>query len=241
MGSLRRLWWALLDILYPRHCAGCGGAVQAPQGHLCWECLAGLEVITQPFCARCGDPVDGAVYHEYVCTLCQRRRVWFDAARSAARYRGALKQAVRALKYHASVHLLHDCATLLESCVRTYYASILFDAVTHVPLHPRRERQRTYNQSDLLARVLARRLGLHGAPGVLRRVAFAPSQTRLTASQRRRNVRGTFAARETEWVRGRTFLLVDDVMTTGATVNECARVLKEAGAAAVYVVTVARG
>ena len=110
-----------------------------------------------------------------------------------------------------------------------------------VPLHGRRQRDRTYNQARLLARDLARELQLPLAARCLVRVRSTESQIHLNARQRRANVRGAFQVRESEWVTGRSVLLIDDIMTTAATVNECSRVLKEAGAAAVHVLTVARG
>jgi len=131
--------------------------------------------------------------------------------------------------------------SLLHACVNTYYAAVQFDAVTFVPLHARRERERTYNQAQLLAKGLAACMKIQLLSNALRRVGFTRTQTDLNARQRRANVRGAFRALQPDWLEGRTILLVDDVMTTGATVGECARVLKEGEAAAVYVVTVARG
>ncbi|MDI6775019.1 MAG: ComF family protein [Verrucomicrobiota bacterium] len=232
---------AVLDLLYPRVCAGCGAAVVERRGHFCWDCLAAVEVIKRPFCSLCGDPVDGAVEHEYVCAFCRARKTWFDRARSAARYRGRLKGALRAFKYDACAFLAVDFTNLLLACVRTHYANVRFDDVVGVPLHPRKERERTFNQSKLLARMLASRLKIGFSPRLLRRVRYAQSQTGLKTSQRRQNVRGAFEVHETDWAMGRTLLLVDDVMTTGATANECAKVLKKAGTAGVYVATVARG
>lgn len=210
-------------------------------GHLCWDCLAALEIIHPPFCGRCGDPVDGAITRDYVCSFCANRPPAFDLARSAARYRHALKGMLHRFKYSSAVYLAPDLATLLQSCVCVHYNTEALDAVAWVPLHPARERARTYNQSGLLAAALARRLNLPTARGCLARLRDTATQTHLSARERSANVRGAFAVQNPEWVDGRRFLLVDDVMTTGATVNECARALKGAGAAKVFVVTVARG
>jgi ComF family protein len=134
-----------------------------------------------------------------------------------------------------------DLVPLLTACVNTHFSGMKPDVITEVPLHGARERMRTYNQSGLLARGLAKRLGVPYLPHALSRVRRTATQTHLTASERRRNVEGAFRVGPARWVDGRRVLLVDDVMTTGATVNDCARALREAGACEIGVVTVARG
>ena len=138
-------------------------------------------------------------------------------------------------------HLAADLGSMLAACAAAHFADAGIDAVEGVPLHPRRKRERTYNQSALLAAEVARRLGVPVLEGGLARVKDTRSQTAMNSAERRANVRGAFAARDPSWIEGRRILLVDDVMTTGATVAECARVLDEAGAACVFVVSVARG
>jgi ComF family protein len=231
----------LLDLAWPRACAGCGGVVGGEALHLCWDCLASLSIIHAPFCSRCGDPVDGAITHEFVCSACVDQEPGFDRARSAARYRGPLRQVLQTFKYNAATHLAADLAGLLETGVRVHYAAERFDAVTFVPLHAAKARARTYNQAALLAGILARRLGRPLARRCLARVRATSTQTHLSARERALNVRGAFEPRNEAWIRGRSFLVVDDVMTTGATVGEVSRVLKDAGAARVCVITVARG
>ena len=235
------LFTTLLDIVYPRYCVSCGRDVDMSRGHTCWDCRSSYTILTHPFCSRCGDPVDGKVLGEYLCSWCRRHGASFESARSAARYRGALRSAIHALKYERASHVAADLVPLLGACVRTHFGGAHFDAVTCVPLHARKERERTYNQSALLAAGLASELRLPLAQRCLARPKPTETQTDLSASQRRANVRGAFRAVDRAWVEGRSLLLVDDVMTTGATVQECSRVLKSAGAAGVYVVTVARG
>ena len=232
----------LLDVVYPRRCVACGVRSDTDSdAHICWDCLAAFEFIQAPFCSKCGDPVDGKVDHEFVCSWCRSHDPHFLRARSAVRFRGPARRALHALKYQAATYVARDLARLLASCVAVHYPEVLFDAVCCVPLYPRRERERTYNQSKLLAHRLAHETRLHVATDALVRTRDTPSQIELNASQRRANVRGAFTPRIPEWIEGRRLLLVDDVMTTGATVEECARVLQEAGAAGVHVVTVARG
>jgi ComF family protein len=230
-----------LDLVYPRACAACGRGVASEPGHICWECRAAFRFIEDDFCEHCGDPVDGMAGRSFKCSACVDHRPAFDRARSAIRYRGPARRALQAFKYEQAPHLGADFAPFLTGCVRAEFQRIPLDSVTFVPLHAKRERERTYNQSRLLAQRLARDLALPLVDRCLVRVRATATQTDLTAAARRRNVRGAFQARERAWVQGRRFLLVDDVMTTGATVDECARVLKGAGAAGVFVATVARG
>ena len=231
----------LLDLLYPRQCAGCGSPVASDPGHLCWDCRSALEIVVHPLCRQCGYPVDGAVEGQYTCSWCRQTKPSFDMARSAARYRGGLRHAIHALKYRNAMCLGSDLVPLLEACVRTHCSHVRFDAIAPVPLYPKRERERSYNQSAVLAHGLARALGIGLSSRCLCRVKPTATQTNLTAHQRKMNVHNAFAVSHAEWVEGRTLLLLDDVMTTGATTNECARMLKRAGAVGVYVVTVARG
>ncbi len=231
----------LLDLLYPRLCVACGIRDPADGRHLCWDCLSEVQYIQPPFCDRCGDPVAGRVDHVYTCALCERRVVHFERARSAARYEGPVAQAVQALKYRREVWVAPDLSDLLEATVRAHYDVAAIDAVTAVPLFPARLRRREFNQAALLAGHLARRIGRPHWPRLAVRTRPTPTQTKLTVIQRADNVKNAFRAADTRRLKGRRLLLVDDVMTTGATVNECAGALKAGGAETVWVVTVARG
>lgn len=230
-----------LDVCYPRSCEGCGGPSGAGGGYLCWNCLAAAHYITDPMCSRCGDPVDGLVEHAFECGWCRRTGPAFDAARSVLRFRGSIRQVMHRFKYAHATHLSADLGGLLAGCVSAHYGAELFDGITYVPLHSVKGRERSYNQSRLLAEALGRRMRLPVTRQALERQRFTCTQTQLNAEERKRNVRGAFRATIPDWIEGRRWLLVDDVMTTGATVDECARVLKDCGAVSVRVITVARG
>lgn len=232
----------LLDLPFPRQCAGCGGPVTGhEQSHLCWDCLSALEVIKPPFCSLCGDPIDGIAEHEFQCSACTDRKPYFDLARSVVRHRGTIRRALHMFKYDNLTCLAADFARMMDICVRTHFPKIDFDFITYVPLYPRKERERSYNQAALLASELARRMDVQCVAGCLSRVRDTPSQTDRTAYQREQNVKSAFRVEKARWIDGRVVLLVDDVMTTGATVSECSKMLKKARAAGVYVVTVVRG
>ena len=233
---------ALLDMLFSRTCEGCGAAMAEEAGALCWDCRAEVKTVRVPFCERCGDPVAGEVGGPFECAWCRKTEPAFEWARSAVRYDGVAKACLRRFKYNAGAWLLDDLTDWLLALWRTCPAAVRqADWATCVPLYPQRERERGYNQSALLGERLARRIGIPFRGRLLWRRRATASQTRLTAAQRVHNVRGVFSVPWPRPVRGARILLVDDVMTTGATVNECARALKGAGAAAVMVLTVARG
>jgi len=185
--------------------------------------------------------VDGAVAGEFLCAACLDQVPAFDLARSAARYSGVLKTAVQEFKYHGATWLSRDLGMLLLACFNTHYSETPIDTLSYVPMYAAKERERSYNQACLLAQELrAARRHLH-MEHLLIKTRPTPTQTHLTLRQRRANVKRSFTIKDKNGVAGRRILLIDDVMTTGATVNECARMLKQAGAGAVYVLTVARG
>ncbi|HXG03277.1 MAG TPA: ComF family protein, partial [Candidatus Binatia bacterium] len=172
-----------------------------------------------------------------VCGSCRRTPPPWDWARAAGLYTGALREALHAFKFGGRPALAGPLAELVfEQCGAELPATI--DALVPVPLGRDRERERGFNQAALVAERLARRLKRPVRPGWLRRIRATPPQSDLGADARRANVRGAFAA--SARVAGRALVLVDDVLTTGATAAECARVLKAAGARVVGVLTVAR-
>ena len=231
----------ICDLIYPRVCLCCGGDVGVDSGYICWDCRATFQVITAPFCSVCGDPVDGRIENVYQCSYCRREKPAFDNARSAVMYRGAVRKAIHKLKYGHQTCIARDLAKWLTAGYEAHYSDINIDAVVSVPLYLRRQRERTYNQASILAGELAKNISVPAFTRCVKRIRATGSQVSLNARQRKLNVRNAFEVRDKGWVDGKRLLLVDDVMTTGATVNEVARVLKEARAATVHVLTVARG
>jgi ComF family protein len=239
-GFLMEWWRVALDLVFPRQCAGCEGSVGEQEGYVCLDCLMALTPVTEPFCARCGDPIDGVAAKSFTCSACVQSEPAFDMARSAARYRGPLKPLLHQFKYSQGTHLARDLAGLLAVCVESHYDPAQIDLVGYVPLYHRRERDRSYNQARLLAEKLGQRYDRPVLRGI-RRIRDTGTQTRLHMAERAENVKGAFVVTEPGWVQGKTILLIDDVMTTGATLREVASSLKAAGAWRVLVATVARG
>ena len=236
----RRTGEALLSLLYPPHCAGCGAST-AGGVHLCADCAGKARTIEAPFCRMCSQPFDGAITSEFTCSNCAGREFHFDCA--AARYlsRGVVREFIHRFKYDRHFYLRHPLAAwAAEALDDARLRATPIDALVPVPLHPTRQREREFNQAEEIARLLSRRAGIPLLPA-LRRIRYTTTQTRLDRQERMENLRNAFRVRHTPRVQSRHLVLVDDVFTTGATVDECARVLRQAGAASVRVVTVARG
>jgi len=232
----------ILGLLFPRNCFGCGVTDPEPLSHLCRECLWQVQPLADPMCIRCGRPAWGQISSQYVCSFCEDTQPHYDRARSVLLYDGIAADMIRALKYRGALWLAGDLGAFLRHGLERFYGRERFDLITFVPLHPLRHRLRGYNQAALLAGAVARASGDVLVRPTLRRIRMSASQTRLTARQRLHNVRDAFAVRRRgrRWLQGKRILLVDDVMTTGATVSECARALKAAGAEKVCVLTAAR-
>jgi ComF family protein len=210
-------------------------------GFLCWSCRSALLTIGDPCCAWCGNPLEGRADHAYTCFHCTNMQPAFDRARSAVRFDGVAARLIHLFKYHAALWLRPELVDWLDACRRVHYPDVAFDAVCPVPLHPARARERGYNQAEILAAALAGRLRRPLWRSVLRRVRHTDTQTHLTARQRLSNVADAFQVNQPGRVRNGSVLLVDDVMTTGATTSACARALKESGCRSVHVLTLARG
>ncbi|MDR2849845.1 MAG: double zinc ribbon domain-containing protein [Verrucomicrobiota bacterium] len=231
------------DGFYPRVCPvkGCGEPSDVRGRHLCWSCRAKIKLHSEGFCTVCGHPAEGKVGHDFVCGICRQASPHFDRARAAGYFGGVLRELVHAFKYNDALWLRDELVDLMQGCLAAHFPAEAVDVVVPVPLHPVRRRERTYNQAEVLAEELARRLGRRCDALSLARVRVTETQTKFDAAQRRINILGAFGVARPEWIQQRCVLLVDDVMTTGATFNECARVLKKAGARAVWAVAAARG
>ena len=219
----------VLDFFFPRWCLGC----RQEGAFLCPSCLTGLPHLLPPLCPRCGQPqaLD-------ICPFCREWRLSIDAIRSPYRFEGVVRQAVVLFKYHNLRALAPTLAGLLKDYLDSH--PLPFEAVLPVPLHPRKQRQRGYNQSGLLARELSRLVGMPVMDGAIKRLKATPPQARAQRREERRaNVTNAFFCQE-RGPEGRNLLLVDDVCTTGATLDACAQALKKAGAKAVFGLTLVR-
>ena len=230
LSPLARVRQAVLDVLFPSRCVGCG----AYGSFFCSSCQAELPRARPPRCPVCWQPQRQGD----ACGRCREGRPAFQGARSPYLYQGVAREAVHALKYNYLSALAQPMAQLMARYVEE--EAIEADLLVAVPLYGRRQRLRGYNQSALLARELSRLCGLPLAGRGLARRRNTPPQARSAdAEARKRNVTDAFIA-DRRWVEGKRVLLIDDVMTTGATLDACARALRQAGAASVWALTFAR-
>jgi competence protein ComFC len=242
MDSIKKWCNAGLSFVYPEICQFCRKARAVPEeGYICGGCREQVRRIERPFCERCGIPVAGAVTVTFECAHCRGGDLHFGWARSAVAFEGPVMAAIHRYKYNRALWVEPFLGGLLvERAVPEITASD-WRFIVPVPLHPIRMREREFNQAERLGRWLEKATGIPLNTQLLRRVQVTESQTLLTREQRRANIRNAFAAARRPELEGGRILLVDDVVTTGATTSECARALLAAGAAEVCVWTVARG
>ncbi len=230
----------LLDLVWPRDCAICERPVDRPGRHVCSDCANRLPFIATTGCCRvCGRAVEGQTA-EYLCEDCRRDPPFFDRAASAVRFEAEARDLLLGYKFHRRLWLRNDLTDWMAAAARARFDVTAIDAVLPMPTTRRHRLDRGFNPCAYPARRLAKEWDRPFLGSVLFRVGSPERQSGLTEDERRENVRGTFAVGNSGRVRGRTVLLVDDVMTTGATLSEGARALKEAGARRVWCLTAAR-
>jgi len=241
-----RLDW-LVDWLYPPRCRACAGRIHGRDAeYFCASCWTQIQLVSHPLCTICGRPFPDGSGDDHTCGVCLARVPRFARACAWACYpreeleEHPLRQVVQRFKYGRKVSLGKPLGRLLAVGCRDFIQGSHFDLIIPVPLHPKRLRWRGFNQSGLLARQVSRAYGVPMDPFVLLRKKETLPQTQLSEEERRKNVRGAFALNPARSVDGKSVLLVDDVYTSGATVNECSRTLLRAGAEEVTVLTLAR-
>lgn len=223
-----------LDLLFPLHCTVCqrGGSI------LCAACLAQIQPLAPPFCPRCNAALIAA---QGICRSCRYHPLALSGLRAASTYQDPLRSCIHALKYSGQTRLAQPLGSFLA---RTYTArQMQADMLVPVPLHSSRQRERGYNQSQLLAEACAHELGLPIYSQLLIRTRATSAQARLEAKERRNNVAGAFICNPTcisGTLHNRSIALIDDVCTTGATLEACAAALFAAGASSVWGLVLAR-
>jgi ComF family protein len=245
---LRPLLSGLVDLAFPPGCVSCGAPTEPTRAeglrHVCAACAPQIFRVKAPHCTCCGHPFFGEVAAdtERLCPHCTGLHPAFDEGRTLTLFRGPARDLIHALKYHRAIHVVEDLETLARA--HTHGLALLRDAtLVPVPLHPRKARARGFDQVALLAAALARAAGLGTrVEPLLRRVTDTLSQTSLDRAARRANLKNAFALAPGATVTPDLhYVLIDDVFTTGSTLNACATVLRRAGARRLDVLTFGHG
>lgn len=220
----------LLDLIFPCFCVGCG----KEGSWLCPNCLEEIIFVVSPTCPQCGRLSENGSY----CSKCQKNKSLEGIIVSAYYEEGPLKEAIHNFKYNSVKELSPFLANFLIKALETYQIEDI-DLITWVPLYHKRQAQRGYNQAEILAREIAQRLDLKTG-SLLKKIKKTKIQVKLKGPERRKNLIGAFKVNNIS-LKSKRIILVDDITTTGTTLNECAKVLKKAGAKEVWGLVLAKG
>lgn len=232
----------LWGLFFPNVCQLCERepATKA-DGYVGAACRQDVQFIREPICDRCGLPFSGAITQHFECTNCKELDLAFKWSRSSVAAKGTVLDIIHRFKYNRELWFEPYLAQLWLQGARDTLAGEAFDALVPVPLHPHKQREREFNQAERIVRAVAKEVRLPVRVDLLERVIPTRTQTKLDRKERAANVRKAFSVRKGLDIKGQRILLVDDVLTTGATTSACAQALLEGGAGEVCVWTVARG
>jgi len=243
--SARSWLEAALGFFYPNVCQIClAEKAVAKEGYVCAVCRSrpgGIREIASPFCARCGLPFEGEITTPFECHNCRGVELHFEFARAAVIFRGLVSEVIHRYKYQGAVWFEPFLAELLVGRAAPELGAGQWDMIVPVPLHPLKKRDREFNQAERLACWLSSATGLPVERELLKRTVPTRTQTQLTRAERAANVARAFTFRPGRKLQGERIVLLDDVLTTGATTNACAKLLRRNGSGGVCVWTVARG
>lgn len=234
---------SLISLILPRTCPGCNKALRNKSGAeiICHECWSSLKKNIPPFCHRCGRHINIDSGMSKICPECESKVIHFDRAFSPCIYEGLVKELIHKFKYGQRDDYGRILSRLLVEFIKEYNLPPIehFDMLIPIPLHKQRLREREFNQSEILARYLSEEFPLQVSSDILLRNRNTVTQTGLTQDERCKNVENSFSVENVQKLKGKMVILIDDVLTTGATCSEAARVLKENGASIVFVLTAA--
>jgi competence protein ComFC len=232
----------LLGLIYPNVCQLCElePATKA-MGYVGQTCRQEIKPIKAPFCDRCGLPFSGAITQHFECSNCKELDLAFKWSRASVVAEGPVREAIHHYKYNGQLWYEPFLVELWLQGARESVVTSGFDRLVPVPLHPWKQREREFNQSERLARAISREVGIPVDAQLLERIHHTRAQAKLDRADRIKNVQRAFQMRKGLRLNGQRILLIDDVLTTGATTSACAKALLEGGAGEVCVWTVARG
>ncbi|MFA5144584.1 MAG: ComF family protein [Candidatus Omnitrophota bacterium] len=257
---IRRLINGLIDIIYPKKCLACDKKLDAsaagasvihysqdkllrdrPAGDfICGGCWDGIKRNLPPFCHSCGRRLEKTSFSKNICPRCVKKKLHFDRAFSPCVYTGVTKELIHEFKYKNKDYLGSPLSGLMAEFIREYNLPMdCLDFIVPIPLHKTKLREREFNQAEVLSKYIAKEFRKDLLVGALLRHRPTKTQTGLETNERFLNVKGSFSVKKPGDVKGKNLLIVDDVLTTGATSSEAARALKDAGANIVFILTLA--
>lgn len=223
----------LLDLFFPADCKTCKELLKWNENYICKGCFDKIEPLKPPLCVKCGRHIDGGI----ICFSCKSRRIYFEKARSYGEFSDVLKEAIHLLKYEKKLILADKLANLMDGVVDLFEKE--FHYFLPVPIHKSKQRKRGFNQTELFCDFLSKNRGIPILSGLIKETDTS-QQVDLDRSARMQNVKGSFRWKgDKRQIEGKRLLLIDDVMTTGSTVNECSQILMAEGAESVYILTLA--
>lgn len=251
--ALRHIFHGFNDLLFPDKCLKCGKYIEinrrdSLQDHFCPECArAGVAEIEFPLCALCGLPLP-KLSDAGVCESCLKNPLLLGKIRAAAEYKGLLKETIHLFKYQSKLSIAKALEKMMQAVYVSHFADVNYDILMPVPLHPERLRQRGFNQAYILVRNLEKSIRKSGRPApewqistrALIRIKRTAFQTGFDVTQRRQNLKNAFQVKDKKTIENKRILLVDDVLTTGATCNEAAKELLKNGVRQVDAMVLAR-
>ncbi len=239
---ISRLLWGLKNLIYPTNCLACKNKIDfnLETKFICAACWEKVERNLPPFCASCGRHLEEKDLSGNRCLSCLNKEFHFDRAFSPCIYTGTVKKLIHEFKYSQKIYLGKPLALLMHKFIRDFNLPLqYFDFIIPLPLHASRLRQREFNQAQILSAQVGKEFAIKVLTQVLLRTKATPTQTNLSFQERQENVRNSFTVIQPELIKDADILLIDDVLTTGATLDTAAKCLKEAGARMVIALTLA--
>ncbi len=240
----RMLGEGLISLLLAADCGVCQHPIEPSNStFVCLDCWSKIKWLKAPYCSKCSRPFPSAFKSipTFLCQECRRRNVYFERTFIPTLYEGVMKKVIHLLKYNKKTGIMRSLGKIIRSyfnCLDSSFPRL--DLLVPIPLHRKKLRERGFNQAELIAKVVAKHLQVRLTKGNLKRTKATITQTSLDRKERRRNLRGAFTVKNRGEFQGKDVLLVDDVYTTGITIKEAAKALKEAGVKRVYVFALAR-
>ena len=232
----------IANLIYPVLCQLCGKKIGEENKNLCGECLKKIKKRIPPFCLKCGRQLSGIPDIQTICTDCEKNNIYFDRVFSAFEYNGDLKKLVHNFKYNKITSLTKDFVEWTMDFMKEYSIGNKANLILSIPMHPLRLFIREINPSHILAKNIAKKSNIQYSGKFLKKIKNTASQSKLNRLNRLENIKGSLSIRKKDKVNvlHKRILLVDDLFTTGSTINECAKILKAQGASYVEAITLAR-